>query len=235
MLGSGRIAAIGTNGGFMGHAMLATGKPVAVAAGAEVAQRLGEEWPRNAALIWRVPTVEVCRARSGLHRSEILVHVDPTGRLLLVGEILPCGEVLGMEQEDRLDVWQAPPALRASFCTATMEAVLRDMMSCEADWSLGTALRAVFKPALLSEAWEAEELLENVRESWEAAPICTSVPIVFWQRYLCRATKGLNISAAESIRRWMPLAADRCLPGDLVTALRGCAWTRVRHLGVASL
>merc|ERR1712000_207818 len=93
----------------------------------------------------------------------------------------------------------------------------------------GTAFRAFFSSADLSRTLDGEDFLIHVKALWEAAPICTSVPITFWQRYLCRLAKGCNASAAELIRKWMPLAADRSLPGELCSTMRKCGWTRAQH------
>lgn len=72
-------------------------------------------------------------------------------------------------------------------------------------------------------------MLERAKAGWHTAPICTSVPIAFWQRYLCQLSQNFGLSKSEAILRWMPLAADRALPGDLVEGLRRCGWSKLHH------
>merc|ERR1719421_2318893 len=63
---------------------------------------------------------------------------------------------------------------------------------------------------------------------WSKEPICTSVVIIFWQVYLCRFASVINntrpegnyIDPAVMIMRFMPLKADRVLPGHLLKTLK---------------
>jgi len=56
-----------------------------------------------------------------------------------------------------------------------------------ASWSHVTVARAILTSATLTSLSESkpEQTLELVRSCWKREPICTSVVITFWQRYLC--------------------------------------------------
>jgi len=54
------------------------------------------------------------------------------------------------------------------------------------------------------------------------------VVIIFWQRYLCKLVNDeRNGSVIESdlILKWMPLMADRVLPGEMLSKFREVGWT----------
>lgn len=229
--GQGRLVDVGTNGGLLGHTLLALSAPTAVPRDSTLAERLGSSWPHGSHHIWKVATVECCRAVRGLHFCELLLHVAPSsGRLVLIGDVTPCeddadGIELSECDSEPVEVWRSPAELRSSFCMETMRQVLHQMTEEEADWSLRTAICALFSSAWLSES--GGRLLERAKVGWHAAPICTSVPIAFWQRYLCELCQPGDSSVA--ILRWMPLAADRALPGDLVEGMRRCGWSRLRQ------
>merc|ERR1712010_306366 len=99
------------------------------------------------------------------------------------------------------------------------------MMVCEASWSYKTAARAVFKSAKLSRRKSREELMDKVQGYWETAPICTSIVTAFWQRFLVKLAQATGQCEANMILKWMPLKADRVLPGDLVETMKKCGWT----------
>merc|ERR1740130_2021381 len=103
-----------------------------------------------------------------------------------------------------------------------MTQVLSDMKDNEASWSHFTAALAVLASAKLesAEGVQPEQTMEMVRGCWKREPICTSVVIIFWQRYLCELVAGSEQQALDLILRWMPLKADRGLPGDLLGAMR---------------
>lgn len=167
---------------------------------------------------------------------------------------------------------------------------------------MATGLRAVFQSADVSVSGgrlnkkERKEMLKNLKSCWDAPPICTSVAISFWQRYLvklaalgvdsappgqgtpfmegervvlwseahqawsdavvvgrntdgcgnllsydldlqsgvdmCRVQRPLLARPAEKraielILRYIPLKADRALPGDLLRVLADHGWVPV--------
>merc|ERR1719240_250253 len=106
------------------------------------------------------------------------------------------------------------------------------MRSCDANWSAATAVRAFFKSARVVVKTDRAKTLAKLVQCWRKKPICTSVAIVCWQRYLCKLafvhTAGLSDETADPlgfILRWMPLKADRVLPGDLINTLKKVGWT----------
>lgn len=209
--------------GSFGHALLVTGVPEVTLESSELRERLGEHWPRTAESLLKVPVVESCRASAGLHRTALLLH-HHSGRFDLVGEIDAEDELHYYYSQETVDVWQSPAPLRSRFCQRTMRSVLAHMAAREADWSYATAVRAFLRPAALELDADDADVVAQARASWTTAPICTSVPIVFWQRYLCRMAGSSGASEATFIRRWMPVSADRTLPEELSAALQRCGW-----------
>jgi len=125
--------------------------------------------------------------------------------------------------------------LGRTFSEVLFRETLEDMLcSGSKGWSWTTAARSVLKPeghCLLDQTLQAERLLHHAKEAWDAEPICTSVVVAFWQRYLVKFAKvnyppELNdVKAAELILQCMPLKADRCLPGDVMSAMDRCGWS----------
>lgn len=239
--GTGRLAAIGTAGGFMGHVILALQRPQGVTRGSPESHDLEEIWPaENVKELWKVHTIESTRTGNGLTETECLFFVDPkTLRLTFCGEITREGELNAAEHEE-VEIWQSPNELRDLLFPDLMWECVKEMHDHEADWSEMTAMRAVFKSARISKN-EGPESLPKIQKYWTAKPICTSVAIVFWQRYFCKLVErrpesrpvvtwnGVpDSSPAEQqwnlILTWMPLKADRVLPGDLTSLLREVGW-----------
>lgn len=126
-----------------------------------------------------------------------------------------------------MEVWQSPAELRSQLRMDCIDAVLADMVSCEASWSLTTAFRAVTRSAKLS---RRRDLLGKVQGYWESAPICTSVVTSFWQRYLCSYAHATGQRETDLILKWMPLKADRVLPGELIDTMRSCGWCNIKRV-----
>lgn len=229
--GDGQFTELGTTGGWMGHVLIVRGEPKLVP------RQWFEEWGVNVAWpsksvthLWKVPTIESTRSAEGLHQCEMLVHVRLDGTMVLLGELATSDDnTLDFSQidEEALEVWQSPDELRSQLRMDCIHDVLTDMVSCEASWSLTTAARAVFKSAKLS---RRRDLLGKVQGYWDSAPICTSVVIAFWQRYLCNFARATGQREADLILKWMPLKADRVLPGELVETMQKCGWGHVRRI-----
>lgn len=227
--GNGRLAEIGTTGGLMGHVLLVVAPPVPIPLNSREACELQDIWPaENVPSIWRIPTLESTRASTGLHLSHMLAHLEcSTGRLILIGEIAgldPRSGALSSIENEVAELWQSPMELRLGLCANMTSEVLRDMLECQSSWSLTTAARAVFKSAQLCRSNDEEGFVSGVEESWETAPICTSVVISFWQRYLCKYARSTGKSEMSMILKWMPVKADRGLPGELIAAMKKCGW-----------
>jgi len=196
-------------------------------------------WPgHDVEEIWRVHTMESTRSEQGLHEAEMLLYVDrATGQLVLIGELQSSGTLVITEHEG-VELWQSPAELRCQIRIDLMAHVLSDMKRNEASWSHVTVARALISSAqLTSGPGRPEETMQLVRECWKREPICTSVVIVFWQRYLCEFAacveekeENLTQSTLDMIMRWMPLKSDRGLPGDLLGAMRTVGWVTVAQV-----
>lgn len=136
-----------------------------------------------------------------------------------------------MAGAELLEIWRCPSELRRGFRADIMAGVLGDMVDCQADWSYTTAARAVFNSADIAHRARTDELRDEVELSWEAAPICTSIVISFWQRYLQGLAFATGASDLDLILRWMPLKADRGLPGELLEVLQQSGWQRYGQVG----
>jgi len=224
--GSGRLSQLGANGGFMGHVLLVTSWSRQIARQSPESVDLQAVWPAGAQCIWAVPTVESTRGRAGLHHAEMLLHVDPfTRELSLVGELINATNELCVIDNEKVEVWQCPSDLRMRPRLDLMSGALKEMMAQQANWSMRTAVRAAFRSSSIdTNSFDGETLLEEIRESWEVAPICTSVVIIFWQRYLEKLAQAEGNADEHLVLSWMPLMADRTLPGELTSFLETSGW-----------
>lgn len=229
--GDGQFTELGTTGGWMGHVLVVRDTPQLVP------RQWFEEWGVNVAWpaksvthLWKVPTIESTRSAVGLHQCEMLVHIQSNGSFVLLGEVATADDgalEFSQIEGEAMEVWQSPAELRSQLSMECMRDVLTDMVSCEASWSLTTAARAVFKSAKLS---KRRDLLGKVQGYWDSAPICTSVVIAFWQRYLCSFAQATGQRETDLILKWMPLKADRVLPGELISTMRKCGWVNVTRI-----
>lgn len=64
------------------------------------------------------------------------------------------------------------------------------------------------------------KVLDDMLDAWAQQPICTSVVIIFWQMYLWRLATAHGDNPADIILKFMPLRADRVLPGQLLKTMR---------------
>lgn len=243
---TGRMAAIGTTGGFYGHAMLVIAMPRGYRRFTPDAEPF-EPWPDyDSSYIWEVRTLECTRSERGLHESRLLMYVQATtGRILLMGEVNKDNEVVEFERREGespevVEVWQCPLELRVSPRMELMEMVIMEMKQHEANWSWSTAVRAFLLTAGVQKVQNSADriaLFEQIQKCWIAEPICTSVVITFWQRYICKMVQAgvFSASAIDLILRWMPLKADRVLPGELCETLRSCHWTHIRRVPLRRL
>lgn len=213
----------------MGHVLLVTGWPRRVTRDSFEGIELGNVWPAGAQRVWKLPTIESTRAYSGLHKSEMLFRVDPnTGALILFGELIEKTRQLCRVDNESVEVWQSPSQLRMRPRLDLMTDVLNEMVAQETNWSLKTAVRAVFKSSLVDPTGQdGEILLEELRECWDVAPICTSVVIIFWQRYLEKLALAEGQGEGDFVLSWMPLKADRALPGNLIRFLEESGWNSI--------
>mmetsp|Transcript_101803 Transcript_101803/g.287166 ORF Transcript_101803/g.287166 Transcript_101803/m.287166 type:complete len:1029 (+) Transcript_101803:173-3259(+) len=220
---------LGTAGGTLGHVMLAIGTPERIECSTDEGLYLEHAWPPGGVTeIWKVRTAESTRNNTGLHEAEQLLYIAPdTRKLTLIaelgqGEFFPCGECA--------ELWQSPDELRAKLHGLLVAEVLGEMRMHGADWSWSTALRAVLSSEdHFKNCEDKTRILQDIKDSWAMDPICTSVVIGFWQRCLCKlaeATSGSAAAGADLILQWLPLKADRSLPGTLLGTMQRCGWKR---------
>lgn len=225
--GNGRVAQIGTSGGLMGHVLVALG-PLTALDVASVEELVAVCPHLDGACMWRVETLESCRQRAGLHQAEMILRVEPaTGRMLLVAEL--ANNSMTILSDESVEIFQSPPKVRSQLDGRIVSEVVNEMKECEQNWSFRTAARAFFTSAPVRAATDRTHLLDELQRCWDVAPICTSIVIVFWQRCLCRIAIATGQPQIEMILRYMPLKADRGLPGELVRAMRRCRWITVKR------
>lgn len=230
--GRGDVQAIGRTGGFLGHVLIVMEQPTRVFRHTVDGRELESVWPSSSdAVVWKVPTLESTRGRAGLHRAEMVLQLDPTSRrLLLIAEMVAVSErcvELSAIHDEVADHWCCPAEFRGSMHLDLFQQAMEELYDADASWSYTTAARAVLRSAVLPEL-DPASLLEIVEVSWQAPPICTSVIISLWQRYLCKVAQrmgGGDAEAAALLRRWMPLLADRALPGELLQMMQTHGWT----------
>mmetsp|Transcript_49886 Transcript_49886/g.93502 ORF Transcript_49886/g.93502 Transcript_49886/m.93502 type:complete len:341 (+) Transcript_49886:93-1115(+) len=237
--GTDQITRLGARGGFMGHVSLIVSPLRGVQRHSPEAGRLQGVWPKNIDVrcVWVARTLESTRAEEGFHQTELILYADSRGRICVCGEERP-DRFVAYPESQSVEVWQAPLELRQNFRLDLMIDVLKDMKKHEASWSWATAIRAFLLPAEFPRQQNEEHTLQEVHDSWKAEPICTSVVLIFWQRYLVSLAQSLpdGVSAVDLILRWMPLRADRSLPGELLSTMQKCGWVLRTHVpkGAAS-
>mmetsp|Transcript_82970 Transcript_82970/g.130486 ORF Transcript_82970/g.130486 Transcript_82970/m.130486 type:complete len:338 (-) Transcript_82970:46-1059(-) len=243
------ITSLGSNGGFMGHAMIVTSAPRVIQWGSEEAIEFANLWPKTgqseAGWLFVVPTMESCRSEEGFYESEYVLYIDEHKRIRLLGEQKP-DTINRFEEAEHVLVYQCPLALRKDLKMHLMDDCFESMRNgSQASWSWSTAIRAYLFSADIeaSAGILRDAALDEIQKCWSADPICTSLIITFWQRYLCAVADEWNgmrwpheeiKHAFDTIYRWMPLKADRALPSDMVRALDRCGWTCISRVSAPS-
>jgi len=232
--GNDQVAQLGAHGGFMGHVVVVLSDaqllPASLPEYAEMRKLLKV---RSTCNLWKVRTLESTRSNSGLHVADLLLRSDDqTDLLLVVGELSINGGELSAIDSETVEVWQSPFELRRNFRVDLMAHVVADMKDQEADWSLSTAARALLTRTSDLRRSKRGTSLKEIRDCWDIDPICTSVVVVFWQRYLFRFAQeaafqnclGQPLDPAKLILKWMPLKSDGVLPGALTQVMHDCGW-----------
>lgn len=232
---SGRLSEIGNVGDLLDHVLVVLAPPICVHRFSIEAGQLRAAWPADAGVLemWRVRTIDCSQQVPGLHETESLLYVERgSGRLMLVGEIT-CESNLILNEVEAVELWQSPRKLRESLRFDLMQEVAADMREHKGlDWSSLTVARAVVKSANAVAKPTNEQTMAKIMEYWTKAPICTSVVITFWQRYLVKlsGTCAFNVEPADLVMKWMPLKADRVRPGDLMNTLRSAGWVSMSQI-----
>jgi hypothetical protein len=216
-----RITRLGATGGFMGHVLLVLADPVGVHQNSAEANEYLNIWPRKASTVWIVKTGESRRDAEGFNETDVLLYVNARGQIIVFGEVAD-DSLDQYEMHTQAQLFCCPPDLREQCFEKDMDKILAQMRKGKASWSWGTAVRAFLLSADVSDSAD----LEKIKRCWKADPICTSVVIIFWQKYMCKLADSLPDSdAMEWILAWMPLMADRALPGELMSTMQRCGWT----------
>lgn len=240
--GQGRLEQLGAAGGFLGHVQVVIGEVKRIELASLEQLGLSCIWPRGERdpQVWKVPVLESTRMRSGLQSSEVILHVQPrSGRLTMIGEIAELGDDkvhLGIVEAEAVEVWQSPPQFRSDFQMDMLLEVLGEMIALGESWSFATAAQALFYRTAAVDAHGADpdELMDQICESWEVPPICTSIVISLWQRYVCKLALKTSVFELDLVLQCMPLRADRCLPGELLSTMESCGWTSIAFLPCTS-
>jgi len=226
------IMRLGATGGYLGHVLLILSPPVGVGRHSASAIQYQYVWPQDAKMLWVVRAGESCRDAHGFHETELLLYVNEKGHILIIGEVSqrdgeshnPKG-LFQYEEPAKAQLFRCPQELRSRCRLDVMYQVLTDIRNREASWSWGTAVRAFLFSADVSECHKSDDMLNEIKRCWQADPICTSVVIAFWQQYMCRlADLEGHDHAMEWILKWMPVKADRALPGELLGTMERCGW-----------
>jgi len=241
---AGHTSDIGATGGYFGHVLVALSPMRKLERSDSAWAVLKKELPRlNLDHVWKVKTLESTRRVAGLHQCELLMRASPASRkVAVVAEFREHSNELDFidEESGGVELWRCPADIRHRICEEDVVAVTDELKSKEQNWSFLTAARAVFRSAALgpvpTKPGQAQNaLLKEVKACWKEPPICTSVVVIFWQRLLCRLARASGQSQIELISRYMPLKADRGLPGELLDTMRRYGWTQVRSLNAVEL
>mmetsp|Transcript_110744 Transcript_110744/g.195689 ORF Transcript_110744/g.195689 Transcript_110744/m.195689 type:complete len:258 (+) Transcript_110744:2-775(+) len=235
-----------TPGAMFGHVLLVTAGPRRIQKRSRSSLQFREIWPPGRVQeIYRVPVIESARSSEGMEQSELLLYIDAkSGKILVLGEVSDKGviSVAEIEPPEEVELWQCPEELRNPKYRDIKEAVFAELKQNQANWSWATAVRALVLDAGVGRARSKEatrsEHLQEVQSCWQGNPICTSVPIIFWQKFLCQLgeTSGAleqplsTMTAYDMILKYMPLMADRVLPAELFKVMLGSGWTNLQRM-----
>lgn len=233
--GGGTMMRLGSSGGYMGHVLLVTSPPRPVQRHTPQAISYQNVWPTHQDIrtLWLVRTLESTRSVEGYHEADHLLYIEEgTGRILALGEDQLHNTFLKFDQPEGVDVWQCPPALQRNFRFDVMNHVLNEMKQSEGSWSWSTAVRAFFFSSAIQGSSSKANQLHDIQMCWNTDPICSSLIVEFWQRYLCAlADVTPNANPQDTALKWilqcMPLRSDRALPGDLLSSMQRCEWVMV--------
>lgn len=235
-----RFMKIGSAGSFLGHVMLVTEQPRSIGRDTLEAHWFSPLWPLGGITeLWRVRAMESTRKERGLYEAEMIFFVEKsTGRFLLVGELNDRLELGVIKEPEVLEFLRSPPQLRRLLRPDVVGQVLDDMRQemGEMNWSMATAVRAALKSAAIPGGGDPLQVIEEIRACWRREPICTSVIVTFWQRYLLKLAEVTiddygeydTLKVVDAILKQMPLKSDRTLPGELLAAMAAAGWLVVK-------
>jgi len=207
----------------MGHVLLAVSSPTPVDKQSEIGRAFQNFSSDGLHELYSVDIIECTRAAEGLSEASAILSIGKDGRVFLCGEQTE-DDIFIAEDLEQVHIWQSPAQLRRqNFRCDVMVKVLEDMRAYEQNWSWSTAVRAFFLSGDISSAKPIT--IKEIQDSWQAEPICTSVVVIFWQRYLHEIASLERVNPLNLIMRVMPLQADRALPGELMSTMLAQGWS----------
>lgn len=221
------LSRLGAVGGFMGHVLLVVSPPHAINKHSEVGMTFQEHLfnGSGSADLYSVGIVESSRSTEGLYEAQVVLSLESSGRVRLLGEL--GGDTIFLnEGMDEVHIWQSPSEFRGDhFRLDVMFEVLDDMRSSAQNWSWFTAVRAFLMSGDISTHEVGHATMQEVQDGWRAEPICTSIVVIFWQRYLHKLARLEALDPLRLILQLMPLKADRVLPGELLNTMLSRGWS----------
>jgi hypothetical protein len=219
------ITRLGVSGGLGGHVLLAVSSPQLIGKQSEVGRAFQQEFPKCTHELYRVRIVECSRDTEGLYEGDLVLCVDEAGRVRLYGE-LKDDDIFYYDGFDEVHIWQAPSVFRKrNFRVDLMNEVLFEMRSNQQNWSWSTAVKAFLVSGFISNHGAAPLSMKELEDSWRAQPICTSIVVIFWQRYLAELASLKSVDQLDLILQYMPLRADRVLPSELLSTMLSRGWS----------
>jgi len=115
------------------------------------------------------------------------------------------------------------------FDEEVFEQVLVDLAKDSRKYGKLTAVRSVLsglgkQEIINSESYpDKQELLEKLRKSWKARPICASVAIKCWQSYLLESAENEE-EGVDRILEYMPHWSHKSTPSSMVKHLTEHGW-----------
>jgi len=211
----------------MGHVLLVVADPQPISRRSDVGAAFHEIWALSGRSLYCVDVIECSRGAEGLCEVKMVLSLDKNGQVLLCGEYSVKENEIGINEEaEEIHIWHSPPLFRgSSFRPDVMTTVLQDMRSNQQNWSWSTAVRAFFFSGEISSRVGESVTMKEIQESWQAEPICTSIVVIFWQRYLDRLARLECIDPLQLILQVLPLKADRVLPGELFKVMLSRGWS----------
>jgi len=221
------ITRLGAAGGYMGHVLLVASHPRPVQKRSAVGKAFQEFRENGDNALFMVGIVECSRSEEGLTENDLVLSVDKAGRVKMCGEVSYDGEdMFHHEQSKEVHIWQSPSCFRGSSLRLdVMCMVLQDMRSNQQNWSWSTAVRAFLFSGEISSHSASSMTMKDIEDSWKTEPICTSVVVIFWQRYLQKLASLESTDPLHLILQFMPLLADRVLPGELHSTMLTKGWS----------
>jgi hypothetical protein len=247
----GRWFASGAAGGWFGHLVLAVGPPTRILRASAV-EELQEMWPDTTIGEVTVPlhdtfclkfleSTSEAVAGSGLISGDLLLYVDPsTCKLTVFAE--NSSVTCGIQECERteVDLWQSPPWLRSLADPVLASAASAATRASGGAWSSLTAVLAFLTTATASTELSATTSSAEIRAYWKERPICSTVPVVWWQQLFDIAASQNPAKLAPLIPTvptmpaddrlkalsltFMPVKASRVLPSSLRTVLVSKGW-----------